>query len=235
MNNDHEKRTAPVNETEKREISRRLREMPGADLTNDEAEQLLDAELRKPADQIDVEAVEELLAMLEPQTPSEEALQADWTRIEKKLPRARKRWLRDTCRWGRIAACILGAGVLAYASFQTARAFDWRLLGRWLHPSAQTFSLGSDEQPETTDACIYTDAEAAVVSGQFTDLADFPETCAGYRTRPAWVPERFTFLNGTLYQDCNMTRTSATYLSGDTVCFVSMTLVNQQQTVVDFL
>lgn len=231
-----------LNQNEKREIIRRLESVPEAELTNEEAELLLEEELKKTTADMNTAMIAELLEVLEPESLDDEAVHSSWNQLEKLLPvKPKKRTKVNGVHWiGKIAACILVICVLVYATSETAEAYHWQFLQRWFTPEAETFTLYSSNQPEmpavqVQDDGVYGDSDARGLSEQFAALADFPDTYAGHRVKPTWMPERFAYLNGSLYADTNMAKTSIIYQSSSReMCIVSMALVSAQQTVSGF-
>ncbi len=220
---------------EKMEIMGRLQIIQDdAEMSQEEMQKLLDAELDKREDEIDTEMVRSLLELLEGEGDADAlsaAQQRSWKQIEQKLPR--RAWV---AAWTWMARCAAAAAVviaLFFATYQTAEALDWRSLLRWMQPLAEIFTLYSDSIPEddlvqpqlsTDDPAayegrrIYGDGPVESARQQITDYADAPERLHGCPVKAKGIPARFTYQQGSVFSDARMTVVEYVFTYGDDVC-----------------
>ena len=118
-----------------------------AEMNADDLEQLLNAELDKPADEMDTLLIQEILRTLRTEEPDPERMKADWSLVKKYLPHRRtvRRWPRRLMRFGAAAAAIT---IVMFSALRDAEAFRWTLLRKILIPVAETFGIRIDDQNE---------------------------------------------------------------------------------------
>lgn len=200
------------NEMDVHEIISRLKEDHETELVQYELEQMLERELTKPASDIDTALVEEILKTLE-EGPSEEEKQSTRAAIERKLAREKGR-TRSTV-LHRIAACFLAVVVLSAVSIGSAYAFNWKFLLKFLVPVAESFGIYSANtihQPEAEKSeTLYVDEDTGIEQTTYNSIEEMPDEWKGFRVHPAWMPERFVFLQGAGYEDESTAVFSATY------------------------
>ena len=73
-----------LNRNEKLEIAKRLRLSTESEMSRYDLEQMLEAELNKPEDEMDTELVQQILEILE-DGPSMEQQHKSWQQIDKRL------------------------------------------------------------------------------------------------------------------------------------------------------
>ena len=194
----------------------RLQNGTETEVTALELRQKLDAELSKPADEIDAQLVDSILMKLDDYQPTEEQQAAGWESIVRKVEARRKQRKVNTARRvvGIAAAVVI---VIAVFSVGTAKAFRWTFLLKWLEPLAETFGIQTETQRPTP-----TISPAELVIGEtdysqteYTALEDMPAEINGYATVPGWVPERFVFSKGWVYQDGNIDHAEVLYTAGN--------------------
>lgn len=215
-----------MNRNDKLEIAKRLRHATEMEMSRHDIEQLLEAELAKPEAEMDAELVQQILEELE-EAPAEDAQREAWQKIDKRLS-AKRRWQPALVGLVRIAAvCVLVVAML-FATYGTAQALNWEFLLRLMRPFAETFMIYSGDDPAPTQAPavseVYGDAVNALTQAQFTTLADCPDAIAGYPAKPAWMPERFTYAQGSMYTDMQVTSVSHVFKSEDGTCIVDVTI-----------
>ncbi len=177
---------------------------------------MLEDELSKPADQVNAQRVQELLDLLAVKKPTPEEKDECWKAIQDKLARREshpggKRARRLAMVTVFVAACVVFLG--------TANAFNWSFLLKWLEPLADTFGIYSTveqvtESPVESNAA-FTVSDAEYEQQNYTALEDMPAEMKGYRIIPEWVPERFEFVQGSIYEDENMSKASLYFQSGE--------------------
>lgn len=191
------------NEMDDHNIVQHLKNDHNTELMHYELELMLERELAKPDSEIDVQLVEELLKALE-EGPSEHEKQAAWESIEKQT-RRRAGWKRiSTAR--RLVASILILFAFFVISVGSAYAFNWKLLLKYLTPLAETFGIYSSnslttQSPEQSDV-LYSDKDTGYEEVYYTSAEDMPSEWHNFRVQPVWLPERFSFIQGSMYAIC---------------------------------
>lgn len=204
---------------DQRKLIERLNLDENVELMPHEINELLEQELSKPAEEVDARLVNDLLDLLNADAASENQKEACWKEIEKKVRTKRCHGYAVVLR--RIAAVAAAVVVLFFVSFETARAFRWTFLLKLLAPVAETFGIYSsntfDSQQTAPDNAVLSEDDTGYTQTSYTRLADMPAEVDGYRTVPAWVPERFAFLQGSFYEDPEMVNISASYADEDDI------------------
>ena len=198
-------------------IIERLRSEKDMELMRLEVSKILDEELSKPAEEIDVAFVDALMDLVDVGEPSETQLEQGWSDIQKKLHvRKQRSW---TNALTRVAAVLVAVIAVFFLSFETAKAFRWTHLLKVLAPVAETFGIYSasiiDSQAPNQDSIVYTDEETEYSQQTYLSLAEMPAEVDGFRIVPKWMPERFSFLQGAVYTDPDMAEASVTYQAGE--------------------
>lgn len=213
-----------MNRNEKLEIAKRLRHLTEMEMSRDDLEQLLDAELSKPESEMDTELVQEILELLE-EAPTQEQQREAWKKTSKRLQF--KPWQPVVSRLARIAAAIVLLVAILFATYGTAQALNWEFLLRLMRPFAETFMVYSGNDPEPTPTPqtseVYSDASLTCTRTEFTALADCPDQIDGYPAKPAWMPERFVYLQGSMYTDLQVTSITHIFKSTDGTCIIDIT------------
>ena len=213
-----------MNRNEKLEIAKRLRLSTESELSRDDLEQILDAELSKPEAEMDTELVQQILEMLE-ETPSQAQQREAWRKTDKRLKL--KQWQPVVTGLTRIAAVGVILVALMFATYGTAKALNWEFLLRWMRPFAETFMIYSGDDPVATPEPkvneVYSDTGLASTQIEFTSLADCPDQVDGYPAKPVWMPERFTYLQGSMYSDLQVTSISHLFSSSEGWCIMDIT------------
>jgi hypothetical protein len=209
---------------------------PSMEVTEEELSEILDKELQKPEDQIDLKLVDEILAILNPREVSEEEISASWDRFNEKLRASEKEqnptgaaiksdnkatapktagkglvvFLR---RFALIAAAIV---LLFFVSLGSAKAMKWTFLLKLLNPIAQTFGISLDVQsidrPANEDYSVVLDDQEM---RQFSTEDDIPTKYDGYRIKLNKIPERYSYLDGAFYPSQQVNTFNFMYQSGD--------------------
>jgi hypothetical protein len=204
----------------------RLQNDPETEVTSLELRQKLEAELSKPADEIDARLVDSILARLDDYEPTEEQKAAGWDAVVRKVEAGRRQRRIKVAR--RVAAAA-AAVVIVFVVFSvgTARAFRWTFLLEWLEPLAETFGIHTEIESPTPTIC-----PAELVIGQtsysqteYALLEEMPAEIDGYATVPGWVPERFKFSSGWIYRDENMDIVDTLFTADEDnlICYVNIT------------
>lgn len=205
------------NVSNKYKIIERLRSEHDMELMWLEVSKILDEELSKPAEEIDVAFVDALMDLLEIEEPSEKQLEQGWAEIQKKLHvRKQRGWASALTR---VAAALVAVIAMFFLSFETAKAFRWTHLLKVLAPVAETFGIYSasiiDSQTPNQDSIVYTDEETEYSQQTYLSLEEMPPEVDGFRIVPKWIPDRFSFLQGAVYADPDMAEASVTYQAGE--------------------
>ena len=123
-----------MNRNEKLEIAKRLRLSTESELSRDDLEQMLDAELNKPKAEMDTELVQQILEILE-ESPTQEQQREAWQKTSKRLKF--KQWQPVVSGLTRIAAVGVILVALMFATYGTAQALNWEFLLRWMRPGQE--------------------------------------------------------------------------------------------------
>lgn len=213
-----------MNRNEKLEIAKRLRLSTESELSRDDLEQILDAELSKPEAEMDTELVQQILEMLE-ETPSQAQQREAWRKTDKRLKL--KQWQPVVTGLTRIAAVGVILVALMFATYGTAQALNWEFLLRLMKPFAETFMIYSGDKPEPTPepvtSEVYDDMEMEFTQAEFATLADCPDKVDGYPAKPVWMPERFTYIQGSMYSDYQVTSITHVFSNGNEWCIIDIT------------
>ena len=216
------------------EIVRRMCEDTEPDMSEEELQQLLEAELAKDKDEMDMSLVKELLLTLEEgatQQEQEEALRRVLARL-----RSRGRLPAALRAMGRIAVIVLVILGLLTLTYKTAEAFNWEFLLRLLSPGAETFTMYTDEktgQGEATpagteaapDGFVYDDELKPGEPVMYASPDEVPGTLRGYPARPQGMPERMIYLQGSAFCDDLSTTVTHVFLDGQNTCIFTMMIV----------
>ena len=212
-------------------------------LTNDkdlelmplELNKMLEEELAKPEAEIDVELVDELLALLEESTPSEVEKTRTWQKISAELSKEQKRrpvWTRMR----RVAIIMVGVIALFAISLSTAKALRWTFLLKLLEPLAQTFGIVTTDQLTESDSMRNTVQIAPVKAEQivYDTLDAMPKMVGGHAIIPGWVPEKYTFSQGIVYIDAIFEKYTSVYLNGNEWLNIDATFYPDENIVLGF-
>lgn len=212
-----------MNRNEKLEIAKRLRLSTESELSRDDLEQILDAELSKPEAEMDTELVQQILEMLE-ETPSQAQQREAWRKTDKRLKL--KQWQPVVTGLTRIAAVGVILVALMFATYGTAQALNWEFLLRWMRPFAETFMIYSGDDPAPTPepeiSEMYDDMGMEFTQKEFATLADCPDKIDGYPMKPVWIPERFSYLFGSMYSDFQVTAITHIFSSSEGRCIMDI-------------
>ena len=200
-------------------INERLNSLVDMEMMPNELNKMLEEELSRDAEKMDVQLIDELLELLEAEKPAPGAKEECRRMIsEKRRPErsARKSVRRSVA----IAAAVIAVLVL---SVGTVSAFQWSFLWKLFAPLAETFgiysasNLESDAsvQPPQEGMVAYTLEDTFHVQMDYETLEDMPVEAGGFRIVPAWVPERFSFAQGSIYEDPEIIRATVTYAAGE--------------------
>lgn len=110
-----------LNRNEKLEIAKRLRHLTEMEMSRDDLEQLLDAEMAKPETEMDDELVQDILELLE-DSPSQVQQNASWQKLSSRL--SSKRWQPYVSGLARVAATLVLLVAVMFATYGTAHALN---------------------------------------------------------------------------------------------------------------
>lgn len=177
-----------------------------------EINEILEKELSKPADEADMQLIDELLELLGTENPTAASKEACWKSIQKKR-KAKKRfaWKKAMHHAAAAAAVLI---VVFFVSFESAKAFRWTSLLKLLAPVAETFGIYSastfdSEDSDNNNSVLIEDTGYEQIT--YTSLEQMPSEVGGYQIIPDWVPERFSFVQGNVYEDPDMALCSVSY------------------------
>lgn len=215
-----------LNRNEKLEIAKRLRLSTESELSRDDLEQILDAELSKPEAVMDTELVQQILDLLE-ETPSQAQQREAWRKTDKRLKL--KQWQPFVTGLTKIAAVGVILVALMFATYGTAQALNWEFLLRLMKPFAETFMVYTGDKPTPTPLpqgdVVYDDFTMTFTQQEFTSLADCPDKIDGYPVKPVWMPERFSYLQGSMYFDAHTTAVTHVFHSDAGKCIIDISKV----------
>ena len=218
-----------MNRNEKLEIAKRLRLSTESELSRDDLEQMLDAELSKPEAEMDTELVQQIVDLLE-ETPSQAQQREAWRKTDKRLKF--KQWQPAVIGLTRIAAVGVVLITIMFATYGTAKALKWEFLLRLMRPFAETFTIYSGDEPVPTPEPVigevYGDMGMEFTQMEFSALADCPDKIDGYSVKPVWMPERFTYLQGSLYSDLQVTAVTHVFTSSEGRCVIDVSMVRDE-------
>jgi len=204
---------------DQRKLIERLNLDKNVELMPHELNELLEQELSKPAEEVDARLVSDLLDLLNADKASDAQREACWQEIETKVQKKKRHGYAVVLR--RIAAAAAAVIVLFFVSFETAKAFRWTFLLKLLAPVAETFGIYSsnvfENQHTAQNDAMLSEDDTGYEQLSFASIDDMPAEVDGYRVTPAWVPERFAFLQGSVYEDPEMANISTSYIDEDDI------------------
>ena len=212
-----------MNRNEKLEIAKRLRLSTESELSRDDLEQILDAELSKPEAEMDTELVQQIVDLLE-ETPSQAQQREAWRKTDKRLKL--KQWQPVVTGLTRIAAVGVILVALMFATYGTAQALNWEFLLRLMKPFAETFMVYTGDKPTPTPLpqgdVVYDDFAMLFTQQEFASLADCPDKIDGYPVKPVWMPEQFAYIHGSMYSDYQVTAITHVFRSDAGSCIMDI-------------
>lgn len=221
------------------EIIQQFLNEPESEVNKRRLQEILDEEMNKPEDQIDLQLVDEILAVLEPRTAEREEIDASWDRLDQKIQDKQSEGKTMPAHHrsvmvflGKIAAVAAAIVVLFFITVGSAKAMKWTFLLKFLNPIAQTFGISLDEREPETDQSMNSIMEDSITERtQFSSEADVPVQYMGYRIRLNRVPERFTFVNGSVLHDETWIVFNMFYQSGEEWLSCSVNIFTDDKTV----
>lgn len=205
------------NDTKNRTIIEHLKNDRTTELMPHELNKMLDQELSKPAEEVDAQLVRDLLDLLEEEVPTQKSKDECWNAIQTRVHRKKG----SKCKTVLRRACAIAAAMvmIVVISFGTAQAFNWTFLLKILGPAAETFGIHSTNNPDNpadpSDNHEYTDADVEFEQVNYTSLEDMPTQLKGFTIVPRWIPERYTFTSGSIYEDLDTAVVSMLFQNGD--------------------
>lgn len=199
-----------------RKIIDRLVHDSGLELKDHELEQMLEAELSKPAEQMDMQLVRELLAVLQPgEVPPAEKQQV-WQNVSRAFRSKRKK---TSCPLRRLAVIAAIMVLLFGLTIGAASAMRWTFLWKLLQPVAETFGIyrnySNDETSAIPSEQLYTIEEEEDTEVVFNDLSMLPDTFMGYALKPGWIPEGFEFRRAIAFTNVDLHKYTIDYAHED--------------------
>ena len=224
-----------MNRNEKLEIAKRLLLSTEGEMTSDDLEQMLEAELTKPESEMDTELVQQILELLE-DAPTQAQQHESWQNIEKKL--SFRRWRPVVSGLARIAAVGIILVALMHTTYSSAQAFNWEFLLRIIRPFAETFMVYTGDTPDPTVTPeaneVYDDEMMYCAYTEFATLADCPDKLDESPVKPTWMPERFTYLQGSMYTDMLITSLNHVFSSSEGLCIIDITKFRNNEDAISY-
>lgn len=223
------------NRSNSSEIAKRLINDKNAELMPLELNRILEEELAKPEVEIDVQLVDELLELLEEAEPSEVEKRHMWQgisdRLEKEAPSRRLGFS-----WRREAVIVVAAILLLTMTLGVAQALRWTFLLKLLEPLAQTFGIVTTDQLTESDSIegqvtVDNDDFAQIV---YDSLETMPKVIKGHAVVPGWVPERYIFEQGVVFDNGLFEKDNVMYRDNDEWLSIDVTLNQDQNAAVDY-
>lgn len=205
------------NDTKNRTIIEHLINDKATELMPLELNKMLEQELSKPAEEVDAQLVRELMGLLEEEVPTQESKDECWkaiqTRVHGKSCGKYKSVLFRACA---IAAAMV---LIVVISFGTAKALNWTFLLKILGPAAETFGIhstnNSHNPADPSSHQKYADADVEFKQMNYAALADMPAKLNGFTIVPKWIPERYAFASGSIYEDGDTAIVSMLFQNGE--------------------
>lgn len=176
---------------------------PAGEVTEERLNKILQDELNKPESEMDMQLIHDVLEALEPETADAETIEAGRQRLSHRLKAIPVRTKREgVITHLRRAALVAAALVIVFfATLGSARAMRWTFLLKLLEPIAQTFGIyGEDHVDESVHDIPYQSQMDNNETIYYPTEEDVPATYEGYRIRLNWVPERYQYFTGSLYE-----------------------------------
>lgn len=223
------------NRSNSSEIAKRLINDKNAELMPLELNRILEEELAKPEVEIDVQLVDELLELLEEAEPSEVEKRHMWQgisdRLEKEAPSRRLGFS-----WRRVAVIVVAAILLLTMTLGVAQALRWTFLLKLLEPLAQTFGIVTTDQLTESDSI---EGEVSVEGDDteqivYDSLETMPKVLNGHVVVPGWVPERYIFEQGVVFDNGVFEKDNVMYWYNNEWLSIDVTTYQEENTVVDF-
>ncbi|MBE5772809.1 MAG: DUF4367 domain-containing protein [Clostridiales bacterium] len=223
------------NRSNSSEIAKRLINDKNAELMPLELNRILEEELAKPEVEIDVQLVDELLELLEEAEPSEVEKRRMWQgisdRLDKKEPDRRVRFS-----WRRVAVIVAAAILLLTMTLGVAQALRWTFLLKLLEPLAQTFGIVTTDQLTELDSI---EGEVSVEDDEteqivYDSLETMPKVLNGHVVVPGWVPERYIFEQGVVFDNGVFEKDNVMYWYNNEWLSIDVTTYQEENSVVDF-
>lgn len=217
------------------EIIKRLANDKDVELMPLELNRMLEEELAKPEAEIDVQLVDELLKLLEEAEPSEVEKRRMWqgisNQLEKEAPKRRAGFS-----WRRVAVVAVAAILLFSLTLGTAHALRWTFLLRLLEPLAQTFGIVTTDQLTESDSI---EGEVSVEDDDteqivYDSLETMPKVLNGHVVVPGWVPDRYVFEQGVVYNNGLFEKDNVMYRNIDEWLSIDTMIYQDEDITVDF-
>lgn len=224
------------NSYDQRKLIDRLVQDKDVELMPNEINRFLENELSKSADEVDMQLVNELLELLGEEEPNAEDKEACWQSIQQeRKPQKRFNWRRTIKRVAAVAAMIV---VVFFVSFESAKAFRWTFLLKLLTPVAETFGIYStttieSAEPAVQNTLVIEDTGYEQVT--YDSIEQIPSEVGGYRITPAWVPERFAFIQGNVYEDPDMAYCTLSFRDNEDMLRVNTYIYFNEELVVGYV
>lgn len=216
-----------------RKIIERLVHDSETEMNRHELEQLLESEISKPAEQMDVQLVQELLAVLQPGEVPQAQKQQVWEKIAHAFRSQEKKKRFPLYRLPIIAAIII---LLFGLTIGAASALRWTFLYKLLQPIAETFGIymnyPDDLPSDSTSENLYGISEDENTTVVYSDLSMIPDEYGGYAIKPSWIPEGYTFTYGSAFEESNFCKYTLNYLRCEDELNVFITIYTDTDTMI---
>ena len=219
------------NRTDNHILIERLKNDNATELMPNDLNEMLEQELSKSAEEMDTQLVRDLLDLLEEEKPSQKSKDECWEAIRMHVQEKNRGRRISLLR--RISAAAAALIVVFFISLETAKAFNWSFLLKFLEPVAQTFGIYSANNlvnhVDEDEAHEYVDEETEYEQLNYAKLEDMPVQLKGCKIVPDWIPERYTFAAGSIYEDENVAIASIFFNGSDEFLSLSISVYKNDE------
>lgn len=211
---------------------------PAGEVTEERLNKILQDELNKPESEMDMQLIHDVLEALEPETADAETIEAGRQRLSNRLQaipiQAKRKSVITYLR--RIALVAAALVLLFFATLGSARAMRWTFLLKLLEPIAQTFGIyGEDHVDESVHETPYQAQADDSETTYYPTEEDVPVTYEGYRIRLNWVPERYQYITGSLYEARDVKIINSYYQNGEDMLSYTVQIFKNDEAELSFL
>ena len=138
--------------------------------------------------------------------------------------------------WRRVAVIVVAAILLLTMTLGVAQALRWTFLLKLLEPLAQTFGIVTTDQLTELDSI---EGEVSVEDDEteqivYDSLETMPKVLNGHVVVPGWVPERYIFEQGVVFDNGVFEKDNVMYWYNNEWLSIDVTTYQEENSVVDF-
>lgn len=135
-----------------------------------------------------------------------------------------------------MAVVAVAAILLFTLTLGAAQALHWTFLLKLLKPLAQTFGIVTTDQLTESDSI---EDEVTVDDDDFEQityesLETMPKVLNGHAVVPEWIPQRYIFEQGVVFDNGSFEKTNVTYRNNNEQLSIDVMAYQEDNTVVDF-